>query len=144
MRRRDFVERLPVLASGLVLGASTASLAACAGARYLVPSERGGSLVISGSDLDAEGRAFVQSPGMARPVFVHRSASGELVAVLASCTHQGCQPEPVGERLVCPCHGSEFSFDGAVLQGPAQRPLTRYPVSVEDGDVVIRLSGGAP
>jgi cytochrome b6-f complex iron-sulfur subunit len=80
---------------------------------------------------------------MERPVYVRRLPSGELVAVLASCTHQGCQPEPVGDRLACPCHGSEFAFDGTVLEGPAERPLTRYPVSIEGDDIVVRLDGGA-
>lgn len=142
MYRRDFVQRLPSVASGLALGASTLVLAGCAGVRYVVPRSRPGRLVIGLRELDEDGQAFVQTPDMARPVYLRRLASGELVAVLASCTHQGCQPEPVGERLVCPCHGSEFSFEGAVLRGPAQRPLTRYPTSVEGDDVVVRVDPG--
>jgi Rieske Fe-S protein len=93
--------------------------------------------------LDDGGQAFVQGPGMERPIYVRRLASGELVALLASCTHQGCQPEPVADRLICPCHGSEFSLEGAVLQGPAERPLTRYPAAVEGEDVVVRLDGAS-
>jgi cytochrome b6-f complex iron-sulfur subunit len=93
--------------------------------------------------LGPEGQAFVQGPGMERPVYVRRLASGEHVALLASCTHQGCQPEPVADRLVCPCHGSEFAFDGAVLQGPAERPLARYAVAVEDDRLVVSVPGGA-
>jgi Rieske Fe-S protein len=94
------------------------------------------------SELGEDGQAFLQALGMERPVYVRRLASGEFVAVLASCTHQGCQPEPVGDRLLCPCHGSEFAFDGTVLGGPAERPLTRYPVSSEGDDIVVRLDGG--
>jgi cytochrome b6-f complex iron-sulfur subunit len=142
MRRRDFVQRLPVVASGMLLGAGTVSLAGCAGAAYVLPRAAPGRLVIGRSELGEEGHAFLQGPGMERPVYVRRLASGELVAVLASCTHQGCQPEPVGDRLVCPCHGSEFAFDGSVLEGPAERPLTRYAVSVEGEDIVVRLDGG--
>jgi len=59
------------------------------------------------------------------------------VALLARCTHRGCQPEPVGDRLVCPCHGSEFDLRGSVLEGPADRPLTRYDVAVDGDDLVI-------
>jgi cytochrome b6-f complex iron-sulfur subunit len=142
MRRRDFVQRLPMVASGMLLGASAASLAACAGVAYIVPGTAPGRLAIGRSELGEDGQAFLQAPGMERPVYVRRLASGELVAVLASCTHQGCQPEPVGDRLLCPCHGSEFGFDGTVLEGPAERPLTRYPVSVEGEDIVVRLHGG--
>jgi Rieske Fe-S protein len=131
MRRRDFV----------VLGVSALSLGGCAGARYVAPRTAPGRLVIALGDLGDEGQVFVQASDMPRPVYVRRLASGELVAVLASCTHQGCQPEPVVDRLACPCHGSEFSFEGLVLQGPAERPLTRYEVSEEGGDIVVWLDG---
>jgi len=140
MGRRDFVQSLPVLGSGLLLGAASLSVAGCAGGvSYVVPATPPGRLVVGAADLGPNGEAFVQGPGMSRPVFLHRSSSGIVVAVLASCTHNGCQPVPVADRLVCPCHGSEFSLDGDVLQGPAERPLTRYEVTEEDGDVTVWL-----
>lgn len=140
MRRRDFVRRLPVLGSGFLLGASTLPLQGCGGVAYVAPRAASADrLAIGSNDLGTEGEVFVQAPGMGRPVYVRRLESGELVALLASCTHNGCQPAPVADRLVCPCHGSEFSFVGAVLQGPADRPLTRYEVTERDGEVVVRL-----
>jgi nitrite reductase/ring-hydroxylating ferredoxin subunit len=140
MRRRDFVRRLPVVTTGLAIGLASVPLTACAGAPYLVPRVRPGGLVVPASALAASDFAFVQAPGMERPVFLHRDGLGELIAVLASCTHQGCQPEPVGERLVCPCHGSEFSFTGALLEGPADRPLELLEVSEVDGEIVVWTS----
>jgi Rieske Fe-S protein len=131
MLRREFV----------VLGVSALSLGGCAGVRYVAPRVLAGRLVIGLADLGDQGQAFVQSPDMQRPVYVRRLVSGEIIAVLASCTHQGCQPEPVVDRLACPCHGSEFSFEGLVLQGPAERPLTRYEVTEEGSDVVVWLQG---
>jgi len=117
MRRRDFVQRLPVIGSGLLLGTSSLSLTGCGGVTYLSPAADPGRLVIGTADLGAGAEAFLQRPDMSRPVYIRRIASGEITALLASCTHNGCQPAPVGDRLVCPCHGSEFSFEGAVLQG---------------------------
>jgi len=139
MERREFVRRLPVLSSGLVLGSSSLWLQGCGGVSYLVPTMAPGRLVVSGGDIVPGGEAFAQAPGMDRPVYLRRVASGEVTAVLASCTHAGCQPSPVGDRLVCPCHGSEFSLDGDVLQGPADRPLTRYRVTEEAGEVSVWL-----
>ena len=131
MLRRDFV----------VLGVSALAAGGCAGVRYVTPRSAVDRLVIASSELDAAVGVFLQTADMPRPIYLRRLASGELVAVLASCTHQGCQPEPVADRLVCPCHGSEFSFEGVVLQGPAERPLTRYDVTEEGGDIVLWLRG---
>jgi cytochrome b6-f complex iron-sulfur subunit len=131
MLRRDFV----------LIGVSALATSGCAGARYLAPRVSSGRLAIASADIGPEGAAFLQTPDMPRPVYVRRLASGEVVALLASCTHQGCQPEPIGERLVCPCHGSEFAFDGNVLQGPAERPLVRYEVTEEGGELVVWTEG---
>ncbi|MFD7755342.1 FAD-dependent oxidoreductase [Streptomyces sp. NPDC059757] len=56
---------------------------------------------------------------------VYRDQDGTVRAVSARCTHLGClvafnEAETSWE---CPCHGSRFGVDGAVLQGPAVRPL---------------------
>lgn len=140
MLRRDFVRRLPVVTAGLAAGLS-GTLAGCAGTPYVAPTTAPGGLSIPTDALSEGGDAFVQAPGMDRPIYVHRSESGEWTAVLASCTHRGCQPEPLADRLVCPCHGSEFSRTGEVLAGPAERALTRYDV-VEEGDrVIVRIDG---
>lgn len=101
--------------------------------------------MISAAELAATGEAFVQAPDMERPVYVRREISGDVVAVHARCTHRGCQPEPIGDRLVCPCHGSEFSFEGTVLRGPAELSLTRYGVSEEGDDLIVWVDGrGGP
>ena len=143
MKRRAFVQRLPVLTAGLAAGGSAAMIGGCASVTYLVPQLTPRGLSLYASELGPEGEAFLQTPDMERPVYVRRHASGSLTAVLAACTHRGCQPEPVGDRLECPCHGSQFSFEGEVLAGPADRPLTRYEIVETDGEIVVRLPGGA-
>jgi Rieske Fe-S protein len=72
-----------------------------------------------------------------------RAAGGELVALTTVCTHRGCDVEYSVDagHIVCPCHGSEYDDHGAVLEGPAKKPLHSYPVRVADGAVVIDLSG---
>ncbi len=63
--------------------------------------------------------------------------SGGLYARTLTCTHQGCEVEPVGTgdaaMLVCPCHGSQFDRNGAVIHGPARSPLTHFTVAVAAG-----------
>ena len=135
MERRAFIQRLPVVSAGLAIASSTA-LTGCAGVSYVTPSVAPEGLVLPRSRLEEARGVFLQTSEMERPIYVRLLESGEVVAVLASCTHNGCQPEPLGDRLTCPCHGSEFSFTGAVLNGPAERPLTRFEV-LEDGDRLI-------
>lgn len=57
----------------------------------------------------------------------HRRDDGTLVAVSTRCTHLGCQLNwNAAERSWdCPCHGSRFSPEGEVLQGPAVHELER-------------------
>jgi glycine/D-amino acid oxidase-like deaminating enzyme/nitrite reductase/ring-hydroxylating ferredoxin subunit len=62
---------------------------------------------------------------------VYRGDDGGLQAVSAACTHLGCAVHwnSAGKCWDCPCHGSRFAADGAVLQGPARRPLSAATLS---------------
>ena len=70
----------------------------------------------SGKVLDLNGRA----------VAVYRDARGAVTKKSAVCTHMGCLVDwNEAERTWdCPCHGSRFKPDGAVIAGPAEAPLT--------------------
>lgn len=54
-----------------------------------------------------------------------RDPAGALHVVSASCSHMGCIVgwNATDRSWDCPCHGSRFSPDGAVLHGPATEPL---------------------
>lgn len=61
---------------------------------------------------------------------VHRDEDGSIHAVSARCTHMGClvgfnRAERTWE---CPCHGSRFTPDGEIVQGPATKPLERRKI----------------
>jgi len=52
-------------------------------------------------------------------------------AVSRKCTHLGCRlnfQEKEG-ILLCPCHHSRFSKEGARLSGPAKKNLSRFQVT---------------
>jgi glycine/D-amino acid oxidase-like deaminating enzyme/nitrite reductase/ring-hydroxylating ferredoxin subunit len=55
----------------------------------------------------------------------YRDGEGVLHAVSPTCTHMGCEVRfnPAERSWDCPCHGSRFAVDGAVLEGPAVKPL---------------------
>jgi Rieske Fe-S protein len=75
-------------------------------------------------------------------IAVTRTGTGTVVAVSRTCTHQGCTvllPERPGQTLDCPCHGSRFTVQGQVVNGPAQRPLPSYAARIEGATVVVSV-----
>lgn len=60
-------------------------------------------------------------------VAAYRDSDGTVTQVSPTCTHLGCRVRwNTAERTWdCPCHGSRFAPDGAVLTGPATSPLPR-------------------
>ncbi len=85
-------------------------------------------------DLDTGASARVDVEGST--VIVTRTGAQTAVAFDATCTHQGCQVDRRGQRLLCPCHGSAFDpSTGEVDNGPATRPLEPFPVKVQGGKI---------
>jgi menaquinol-cytochrome c reductase iron-sulfur subunit len=67
--------------------------------------------------------------------WVVRESDGNILAFSPRCTHLGCAYhwDASKQMFACPCHGSLFLPTGAVVSGPAPRPLDRYLVKI-DGD----------
>lgn len=64
-------------------------------------------------------------------VALYRDQNGHLHALSSICTHEECEVEwNQGEKSWdCPCHGSRFTADGHVINGPAVEPLPRREVN---------------
>ena len=47
--------------------------------------------------------------------------------IVPNCPHMGCRLEwnPEEESYDCPCHGSRFSREGRLIDGPAQTDCRR-------------------
>ena len=147
------------LGTALGVGAACASLVACGGGAGSSGGgsgggksgggSGGGSKKSSGGDAKVGGAAIAGesevAPGSAvafkesgNPAVLVHLDSGNFVAYSAVCTHQGCTVAYQGGQLACPCHGSVFdpASGGAVVTGPATRPLPEIPVKVQGGEVV--------
>ena len=79
---------------------------------------------VASADEIAPGMGAILQRGLAK-VAAYRDESGVLHERSALCTHLGCvvQWNTLERSWDCPCHGSRFTPDGAVLNGPAPTPL---------------------
>ena len=66
----------------------------------------------------------------------------KLIAVNPTCPHAGCTVtwESDQQKFLCPCHDSEFSSSGEVLEGPATEPLASYEVKLEGDSILVKTT----
>ena len=141
------VPRKTVLA-GAGVGLATAALAGCSS---------GGSDSGSGSGAGSGSASDSVSPATAAPdvltkttdvpvgsgivvgeVVVTQPEAGDFKAFSAVCTHSGCLINKVADGTInCPCHGSKFSLDGTVVNGPATQPLASEAITVQGDSIVL-------
>jgi quinol---cytochrome c reductase iron-sulfur subunit, bacillus type len=72
--------------------------------------------------------------------WLRRVDEEHFIAFAINCSHLGCPVRwlPNADLFLCPCHGGVYYSDGTVAAGPPPRPLTRYPVRVNNGEVEIQ------
>ncbi|MBP1923788.1 MULTISPECIES: Rieske 2Fe-2S domain-containing protein [Halorubrum] len=64
------------------------------------------------------------------PLGVYRDNNDEWHAVSGTCTYSGCvlRWNGAGESWDCPCDGSRYTPEGTVIDGPAQKDLSKRTV----------------
>lgn len=79
------------------------------------------------------------TPVNAGRFYLVRLEDGGFLALYRKCTHLGCAvpwDQEAGE-FICPCHASRFEMDGDVVNAPAPRPLDRFAITIEDGQIQV-------
>jgi len=147
MKRRDFISWVGLgwIASSLPVAIAACSSETPSQSQATTPpasSSTSGNWqkVGTSAELDKTGQLLVKDSPVGPVLVVGKSQSGNLIAVNPTCTHKGCTVawKETAKQFVCPCHGSDFSADGKVLEGPADKPLKTYTAKIEGGSVVVK------
>ncbi len=123
MDRKEFLQLLGLSVGGMVV-------ASCLGGCTQESAEPAQDVDFT-LDLNDNANAALRTNGgflVRNGVIVARTTAGMFIAVAAACTHQGTivQYQSANNRFFCPNHGSNFTESGAVINGPATRPLRQY------------------
>lgn len=138
------VPRKTVLA-GAGVGMAALAVAACSSGSDSGSSESGSSPAEStGGAESSSAEALaptadvpVGSGVIVGEVVVTQPEAGDFKGFSAVCTHSGCLLNEIADGTInCPCHGSKFSLDGEVVNGPATKPLEPVAVRVQ-GDSIV-------
>jgi nitrite reductase/ring-hydroxylating ferredoxin subunit len=159
--KKRITRREMIVGSAMGLGAAcTCPAAAGAAARSTnctTPELEAQSLVIGEKQLtiDLAKAACLAEEGSAAEIINKEKSIGLIVihagkdqyyAVSRLCTHAWRTLSYIRTRRVLMCtnaNHSIFDLTGQIVKGPAEKPLTSYPVQLKDGKLVIGLQGEA-
>ena len=90
-------------------------------AEYITPGE------VGSEDDIAPGEGAILREGLTK-IAVYKDEQGAILRLSAACTHMDCivHWNSLEKCWDCPCHGSHFAPDGAVLNGPAVHALSKH------------------
>lgn len=122
-------------------------LPSCEATRYIsgLLEENGVSInvseFLSNKNNKDEYRSFliVRNDALQYPICIYRFNESEYSALWMSCTHQGTELQVSGDKLQCTAHGSEFTNRGKVSNGPADKDLRIFPVTINNDKLFIDL-----
>lgn len=145
MTRKDFLQKASLTCVGVCTGAISL-LQGCSGVHYAVHTHDASNQILQVNTREFwdakknKSRKFVivRTEKLPFPIYLRKEAE-QYVALYMCCTHKGCELNPAGEFLVCPCHGSEFDKEGHVQNPPADKDLVRFPLTVENEIIRIHI-----
>lgn len=144
MNRRKFIATGCITCMG---GGLIAALAeSCSTTKITSASITGADMIVQLSDFEIKKGSqefkrylVLQNDKLQYPICIYRFDEHTYQALLMRCTHQGTELQVFGDKLQCPAHGSEFNNHGQVENGPANKMLRTFPVTITATQLKISL-----
>jgi cytochrome b6-f complex iron-sulfur subunit len=109
-----------------------------------LPGGSKGTVTVNLSDYPALAQdnkvAVVHTGFLSDALYITHTTGESYHALNSHCTHQGCTVGATAPTLRCPCHGSQFTLTGSVVNGPAPRGLIAYKVTKADNVLTVDLA----
>ncbi len=134
MNRNEFLSKLGI---GVVLVCAGNCLSSCSKDETGVPENVDFTLDLTAAEnqkLQAVGGFLVRNK-----LIIARTNTTTYVALSVACTHEGTEVtyQSGNKQFNCPNHGSNFTTDGSVINGPARRALTKYQTTLNGNNLRI-------
>ncbi|GGA73043.1 hypothetical protein GCM10008015_12180 [Flavobacterium palustre] len=145
MDRKEF---LKTCGFGCLAGITAATfLQSCSSSRVLEKEIVDSDILVPLTDFEIKNSkttkykkyVIIQNEKLQYPICVYRFDTNNYSALLMQCTHQGTELQVFGDKLQCAAHGSEFSNRGNVENGPADRNLRNFPITIDNNTLKISL-----
>lgn len=139
MKRKDFIKKFAV--GGSILLSAPVLFSSCSDddedLEPINPPGQSGEITIDLSSSSYSDLAVVGGYAYSGNILIFRSAENTYVALSKVCTHQACTVSynHANGNVPCGCHGSIFTTDGVVQNGPANTNLKKYTVQ-KDGNML--------
>jgi len=138
--RRDFIKKsaLGVVVGGAAISGLNLDIFSAQSAKQAVFKKSGDDLVVKLADNPAIA-AVGGNVKVTDDVMLIRMDESKFIAVSTICRHKGCTVELEGDKFVCPCHGSEYTVQGKVTQGPSKDNLKTFETMFDSEKGIITI-----
>lgn len=129
------ISRRTVMVGTGLAAVTLTGLSACgSGQQASTPTAAAAPVSVKTSDIPVgSGKIFSDAQAV-----ITQPAAGEFKAFSFVCTHARCPVTEVTTTINCQCHGSKFALaDGAVVTGPATKPLPAKTITVAGDTVTV-------
>ncbi len=142
MDRKEFIKTcgFACIGGGLLAGL----IQGCTPSKMITAEIEGHDMIIPLEDFvsgDTKDKKYIvaKNKRLQYPVCVYRFSETSYLALLMRCTHKNVELQVFGDKLICPAHGSEFTNQGHVLNGPAESNLRILPLTINHNQLRISL-----
>jgi cytochrome b6-f complex iron-sulfur subunit len=141
MNRKDFIKGscgvCMALSSGFVMSAILSSCKTPLG--VIKTAAKDNIITIALTEFAKGDYKLIRVSNYNYDLAIQKKQDGTFETLVLECTHAGQPLTKTGNTYYCTLHGSQFSHEGKVMKGPADKDLTKLITTVNKDHLSILL-----